>query len=60
VDEIEAWFLDYQATGDPAVRERIILAHLGLAARFHDGNEVAASGWRGQRQGGDLLAVALE
>jgi RNA polymerase sigma-B factor len=45
VDEIEAWFQDYQATGDPAIRERIILSHLGLAdrlaARFHDGNGVA-------------------
>ncbi len=41
VEEVEAWFLDYQATGDRAIRERIILAHLGLADRFHDGNGVA-------------------
>jgi RNA polymerase sigma-B factor len=45
IEKVEAWFVDYQATRDPAVRERIILAHLGLAdrlaARFHDGHGVA-------------------
>jgi hypothetical protein len=44
VDEIEAWFLDYQATGDPAVRERIILAHLGLADRLAAAS-TTATGW---------------
>jgi RNA polymerase sigma-B factor len=43
-DTVEAWFLDYHATGDRAIRERIILAHLGLAdrlaSRFRDGNGV--------------------
>jgi RNA polymerase sigma-B factor len=34
VDKVEAWFLDYQATHDPAIRERIILAHLRLADRL--------------------------
>lgn len=34
VDKVQAWFLDYQATHDPAIRERIILAHLGLADRL--------------------------
>jgi RNA polymerase sigma-B factor len=32
--QIEAWFHDYDATGDPAIRERIILAHLGFADRL--------------------------
>jgi RNA polymerase sigma-B factor len=34
VEQVEEWFLDYQATRNPAVRERIILAHLGLADRL--------------------------
>jgi RNA polymerase sigma-B factor len=34
VQQVEQWFRDYHATGDPAVRERIILAHLGLADRL--------------------------
>jgi RNA polymerase sigma-B factor len=42
VARIEQWFRDYQATRDPAIRERIILAYLGLAdrlaARFCGGN----------------------
>ena len=45
IDKVEAWFLDYQKTHERAVRERIILAHLGLAdrlaARFSGGNEVS-------------------
>jgi RNA polymerase sigma-B factor len=45
VEQIEEWFLDYQRTGDPEVRERIILAHLGLAdrlaARFRGSNGVS-------------------
>lgn len=39
VEQVEEWFRTYKATGDPAIRERIILAHLGLAdrlaARYH-------------------------
>ncbi|HZD72015.1 MAG TPA: sigma-70 family RNA polymerase sigma factor [Actinomycetes bacterium] len=39
VDRVEDWFRAYHATGDPTIREQIILAHLGLAdrlaARFH-------------------------
>jgi RNA polymerase sigma-B factor len=34
IRQIEEWFRTWQATGDPAVRERIILAHLGLAERL--------------------------
>ena len=34
VARIEQWFRDYQATRDPAIRERIILAYLGLADRL--------------------------
>ena len=34
VAEVEQWFGDYRASGDPAVRERIILAHLGLTERL--------------------------
>ncbi|HEV3495914.1 MAG TPA: sigma-70 family RNA polymerase sigma factor [Actinomycetes bacterium] len=45
VDEVETWFLEYQAARDPAIRERIILAHLGLAdrlaARFRGGHGLA-------------------
>jgi DNA-directed RNA polymerase specialized sigma subunit len=33
-EQVEAWFREYHATGDPAIRERIILAHLGLADRL--------------------------
>ena len=33
VVRIEQWFRDYQATGDPVLREGIILAYLGLADR---------------------------
>jgi RNA polymerase sigma-B factor len=32
--QVEAWFRTYDATGDPAIRERIILAHLGFAERL--------------------------
>jgi RNA polymerase sigma-B factor len=39
IDQIEQWFRRWHATGDPAIRERIILAHLGLverlATRYH-------------------------
>jgi RNA polymerase sigma-B factor len=34
VEQVEQWFLDYQRTRDPQLRERIILAHLGLADRL--------------------------
>ena len=34
VQQTEAWFEEYEATRDPAIRERIILAHLGLADRL--------------------------
>jgi RNA polymerase sigma-B factor len=34
VDKVEQWFRDYQATRDPAIRERIILAYLGMADRL--------------------------
>jgi RNA polymerase sigma-B factor len=34
VKQVERWFHAYHATGDPAIRERIILAHLGLADRL--------------------------
>ena len=33
VDQVEEWFRVYHATRIPAVRDRIILAHLGLADR---------------------------
>ena len=32
--QVEEWFRTWQATGDPAIRERIILAHLGMAERL--------------------------
>jgi RNA polymerase sigma-B factor len=34
VDRVEGWFRQYAVTGDPAVRERIIVAYLGLADRL--------------------------
>ena len=34
VRQVEEWFCIWRATGDPAVREQIILAHLGLAERL--------------------------
>jgi RNA polymerase sigma-B factor len=34
VRQIDEWFRSWQQTGDPAIRERIILAHLGLAERL--------------------------
>jgi RNA polymerase sigma-B factor len=43
--QVEAWFHAYDATGDPEIRERIILAHLGfadrLAARYRRSRGVA-------------------
>jgi DNA-directed RNA polymerase specialized sigma subunit len=34
VRQVEEWFHAYHATHDPAIRERIILTHLGLADRL--------------------------
>jgi RNA polymerase sigma-B factor len=34
IEQIEEWFRTWHAAGDPTVRERIILAHLGLAERL--------------------------
>jgi RNA polymerase sigma-B factor len=34
VAQVEEWFQTWYASGDPSVRERIILAHLGLAERL--------------------------
>src|SRR5688572_16507693 len=36
VDRVEGWFRNYAASGDPDVRERIIVAYLGLADRLAD------------------------
>ena len=36
VARVESWFREYAATGDPAVRERIIVSYLGLADRLAD------------------------
>ena len=46
VEQVEEWFLEYQRTHDRELRERIILAYLGLAdrlaARFRGSHGVAA------------------
>ena len=34
VDRVEGWFRQYAATRDPTIRERIIVAYLGLADRL--------------------------
>jgi RNA polymerase sigma-B factor len=34
VNRVESWFLEYAATGDPVVREQIIVSYLGLADRL--------------------------
>jgi RNA polymerase sigma-B factor len=34
VNRVEAWFREYAATGDPEVREQIIVSYLGLADRL--------------------------
>jgi RNA polymerase sigma-B factor len=34
IEQVEEWFETWHATGDPSIRERIILAHLGLAERL--------------------------
>jgi RNA polymerase sigma-B factor len=34
VNRVEGWFRDYALTGDPEVRERIIVSYLGLADRL--------------------------
>jgi RNA polymerase sigma-B factor len=43
-DQVETWLAEYAATRDPELRDRIVLAHLGLAerlaARFQDGHAV--------------------
>ena len=36
VDRVEGWFRQYAATRDPDIRERIIVAYLGLADRLAD------------------------
>jgi RNA polymerase sigma-B factor len=36
VEQVEAWFRRYAETRDPGVRERIIVAYLGLADRLAD------------------------
>jgi RNA polymerase sigma-B factor len=36
VDRVEAWFRQYAATGDPGIREQIIVSYLGLADRLAD------------------------
>ena len=36
VEVVEGWFHSYAASGDPALREQIILAYLGLADRLAD------------------------
>ena len=45
VDEVQEWFLRYDKSHDPAIRERIILAYLGvadrLAGRFRDNHGVS-------------------
>jgi hypothetical protein len=57
VRQIDEWFRSWQATGDPAIRERIILAHLGLAERLasrfrHSGAHGAVGPELGGRPGG--------
>jgi hypothetical protein len=34
--EVDGWLCDYASSRDPALRERIILAYLGLADRLAD------------------------
>ena len=34
VQRVEQWFRDYAQSRDPVLRERIILAYLGLADRY--------------------------
>jgi RNA polymerase sigma-B factor len=53
VEQVQQWFLDYQRTRDPRLRERIILAHLGLADRL-------ATRFRGSHgvAGDDLVQAA--
>ncbi|HEV8652767.1 MAG TPA: sigma-70 family RNA polymerase sigma factor [Actinomycetes bacterium] len=34
IQQVEQWFLAWHTTGDPAIRDKIILAHLGLADRL--------------------------
>jgi RNA polymerase sigma-B factor len=45
VQRVEGWFREFASTGDPAVRERIILAYLGLSDRLAEryrGNRAAS------------------
>jgi hypothetical protein len=45
VEQVQEWFRVYHAGGDPAIRERIIVAHLQLADRL-------ASRFRGRPRSG--------
>jgi RNA polymerase sigma-B factor len=36
VNRVEGWFREYGATGDPGIREQIIVSYLGLADRLAD------------------------
>jgi RNA polymerase sigma-B factor len=44
-EEVEAWLDEYAATGDPALRDRIVMAYLEIAARlasrFHEHPPIA-------------------
>jgi RNA polymerase sigma-B factor len=53
VQRVEAWFREYAETGDPSLRERIILSYLGLSDRL-------AERYRGNRGASldDLRQVA--
>jgi RNA polymerase sigma-B factor len=45
VQRVESWFREYARTGDPALRERIILAYVGLSDRLAEryrGNRAAS------------------
>jgi hypothetical protein len=40
--EVDGWLAEYAASRDPGLRERIILAYLGLADRLASGSATAA------------------
>lgn len=60
-DQVETWLREYAETRDPALRDRIVLAHLRLAerlaTRFHEGPTVGRDDLRQTARMGLVAAV---
>jgi RNA polymerase sigma-B factor len=59
--EVNGWLLEYATSGDPRLRERIILAYVGLAdrlaSRYHDSRGTSPEDLRQTARAGLIAAV---